>query len=149
MSVCSLCVFMSVCVYVSICLCVVCSKESQEVLNSWTHYDNQQDSFCETEGLSLSTCLFLSLSLFLSVSASLCLSVGFLRFILPVTHSLENSVAPPSAVTMKPSRSEAVENSYKTSHMSVGASVGPCCQWRRHTRCVWCVCAVSESVENT
>ena len=29
----------------------VCSKESQEALNSWTHYDNQQDSFCETEGL--------------------------------------------------------------------------------------------------
>jgi len=33
-------------------MCVVCSKESQEALNSWTHYDNQQDSFCETEGLS-------------------------------------------------------------------------------------------------
>jgi len=92
------------------------------------------------------------LSLSLSFSLSLRLSVFllvFLRFILPVTHSLENSVAPPSAVTMKPSRSEAVENSYKTSHMSVGASVCPCCQWRRHTRCVWCVCAVSESVENT
>ena len=26
------------------------SKESQEVLNAWTHHDNQQDSFCETEG---------------------------------------------------------------------------------------------------
>ena len=34
-------------------LLVLCvgSKESQEALNSWTHYDNQQDSFCETEGL--------------------------------------------------------------------------------------------------
>jgi len=28
----------------------VCSKESQEALNTWTHYDMQQDSFCETEG---------------------------------------------------------------------------------------------------
>ena len=71
---------MSVCVYVSICLCVVCSKESQEVLNSWTHYDNQQDSFCETEGLSLSTSLFLSLSLSLSFSLSLRLSVFLLVF---------------------------------------------------------------------
>ena len=49
------CVSVTLCVsqpcWVCLCLSVcVCSKESQEALNSWTHYDNQQDSFCETEG---------------------------------------------------------------------------------------------------
>ena len=70
-SVCVVCVW-SVCVCVCLHVWSVCvwsvSKESQEALNTWTHHDNQQDSFCETEGRSEHCIVTISVAIILITS---------------------------------------------------------------------------------